>query len=264
MRQQSELTGMWSNITDEDIARANADVDLGMGEMGGAMGGMELPGLGSLSGPLAGQGQGAVPGSDINVGTKAPALAPGSLAHLVKDADWKESEHPRGGNPENSSWFSETEGSGGGSSGEESGNEEKESKESSEENGGSGGETKSGEDLPEGYEDDILIGRSLGARAMNYEVYDPVSGRRFNFVEGSRLQDVEVFAGYKGADPLEEETVNGLVEEFGGDPAKWQHVKALGVLDIDGEEIKAKVHWFQEESVGRIKFIAKEIKYDES
>jgi hypothetical protein len=78
---------MWSNITDEDIARANADVDMGMGETGGAMGGMELPGLGSLSGPLAGQGQGAVPGSDINVGTKAPSLAPGSLAHLVADAD---------------------------------------------------------------------------------------------------------------------------------------------------------------------------------
>jgi hypothetical protein len=29
MRQQSELTGMWSNITDEDIAQANAEVELG-------------------------------------------------------------------------------------------------------------------------------------------------------------------------------------------------------------------------------------------
>jgi hypothetical protein len=102
MRQQSELTGMWSNITDEDIARANADVDLGMGEMGGATGGgMELPGLGSLSGPLAGEG------------TPAPALTPGSLAHLVKDADWDESKHPRGGDPENSGRFSKIVGSGG-------------------------------------------------------------------------------------------------------------------------------------------------------
>jgi hypothetical protein len=86
MRQQSELTGMWSNITDEDIARANAEVDLGMGETGGAMGGMggmELPGLGSLPLPLAGEGAPA----PTSAPTSAPALAPGSLAHLVKDAD---------------------------------------------------------------------------------------------------------------------------------------------------------------------------------
>jgi hypothetical protein len=41
LRQQSELTGMWSNITDEDIAGASASIDLDMGEMmmGGQIGG---------------------------------------------------------------------------------------------------------------------------------------------------------------------------------------------------------------------------------
>ena len=42
LRQQSELTGMWSNITDEDIEKADDEVmnaDEGMGGMGGFFGG---------------------------------------------------------------------------------------------------------------------------------------------------------------------------------------------------------------------------------
>ena len=36
LRQQSEITGMWSNITDEDIAKADTDVDMG-GELAGML-----------------------------------------------------------------------------------------------------------------------------------------------------------------------------------------------------------------------------------
>jgi hypothetical protein len=44
---------------------------------------------------------------------------------------------------------------------------------------------------------------------------------------------------------------------------KWQHAKGIGVIDCDGEEIKAEVHWFQEESVGKVKFKVKRWLYDD-
>ena len=105
---------------------------------------------------------------------------------------------------------------------------------------------------------DIPIGRSIGAKALNYEVIDPASGELFRFAEGTRIHDSEVFAGNGVKKPLREEVIEGLTKEFGGDPAKWQHAKGIGTLDYHGEEVVAEVHWFQEESVGKVKFKVKE------
>lgn len=62
LRQQSEITGMWSNITDEDIAKADAEVDMG-GELDGVAG--MLPDF------------------------KQPSL------RRAADAEWHEEDHPR-------------------------------------------------------------------------------------------------------------------------------------------------------------------------
>jgi hypothetical protein len=105
---------------------------------------------------------------------------------------------------------------------------------------------------------DIQIHKSIGAKAKNYNVFDPESGRDFKFVEGTRLQDVEVFAGKGARKPLREEVAEGLTEQFGGTADKWQHCKGFGTLDCDGEHIEAEVHWFQQENVGKIKFKVKE------
>ena len=104
---------------------------------------------------------------------------------------------------------------------------------------------------------DIDIGRSIGAKAKNYDVIDPASGEYFHFVEGTRIQNAEVFAGYGVKTPLREEVSEGLTNEFGGAPSKWQHAKGTGVLDYYGDETKAEVHWFQEETVGKVKFKVK-------
>lgn len=66
LKQQSERTGVWTNITDEDIAKASETVEV-PGEMGGG-----LLGLGE-NGPAAGAPQG--------VGDTAP--------------EWNEGDHPR-------------------------------------------------------------------------------------------------------------------------------------------------------------------------
>lgn len=101
--------------------------------------------------------------------------------------------------------------------------------------------------------DDILIPKSLGAKGINYDILSPDGERYFHYAEGTYVQRVKAFAGYGTNTPLHEGVADGLTKEFGGDPAKWKHVKGEGVIDDDGEDVRAEVHWFQEESVGQVK-----------
>jgi hypothetical protein len=107
---------------------------------------------------------------------------------------------------------------------------------------------------------DIEIGKSIGAKALNYDVLDPATGEYFRFVEGTRIRNSEVFAGSGAKKPLKTEVAEGLTKEFGGNPDKWQHAKGIGTLEYHGEELDAEVHWFQEETVGKVKFKVKEWK----
>ena len=108
----------------------------------------------------------------------------------------------------------------------------------------------------------IRIGRSVGAKAKNYVVVDKSTGEEYYFVEGTRTQNAQVFAGKGGVKPLREEVAQGLSDEFGGKPEDWQHCKAKGWLDVDGEAVKAEVHWFQNGSE-KVKFKVKRWLYDE-
>ena len=110
--------------------------------------------------------------------------------------------------------------------------------------------------------DNIRIGRSVGAKAKNYVVVDKSTGEEYYFVEGTRTQNAQVFAGKGGVKPLREEVAQGLAAEFGGKPEEWQHCKAQGWLDVDGEAVKAEVHWFQNGSE-KVKFKVKRWFYDE-
>lgn len=75
LKQQSERTGVWTNITDEDIERASDTVEL-PGEMGGMFGGM---------------GGEAAPAS----GEELPQQERAPVRQGVEDAEWNEDEHPR-------------------------------------------------------------------------------------------------------------------------------------------------------------------------
>ena len=103
--------------------------------------------------------------------------------------------------------------------------------------------------------DDLWIGKSLGAKAKNYKVLDLVTGEEFYFVEGTRLQDVEVFAG-KGSSTVYRKAAE-YADEYGGNVADWQHAKGKALLDTrDGERL-AEVHWSQCPGVGKIDFFVK-------
>jgi len=106
---------------------------------------------------------------------------------------------------------------------------------------------------------DIIIHRSVGAKARNYKAVDRTTGIEYEFVPGTHIQNAEVFAGKGTKHPLHGGVPEGLTEEYGGDVSKWQHAKGEGILvgEDTGEEYPAEVHWFQEESVGKVKFKVK-------
>ena len=105
----------------------------------------------------------------------------------------------------------------------------------------------------------ITIGRSVGAKAVNYDVLDFVTGEVYRFVEGTYIQNVYVFAG-KGSRTVYRNAYK-YVEKFRDvketKAEDWQHVKGDGVLDYHGEHRKAEVHWSQCEGIGRVDFFIK-------
>lgn len=101
---------------------------------------------------------------------------------------------------------------------------------------------------------DTYIVKSLSAKGKNYDIIDPDTGDIFKFSGGTKIQNSEVFAGHGTKHPIRPEVANGLSEQIGGTPSKWQHCKGHGVIDYYGEERPAEVHWFQEETVGKVKF----------
>ncbi len=111
--------------------------------------------------------------------------------------------------------------------------------------------------------DDIHISKSVGAKAKNYDILDPNTGEFFNFVEGTKIQNAQAFAGKGCKKPLKEEVANGLADQIGGNASDWQHCKGNGVIDYYNEERKAEVHWFQEKTVGKHKFKVKRWLNDE-
>lgn len=110
---------------------------------------------------------------------------------------------------------------------------------------------------------DVVFFKSVGAKAGNYDVVDPETGDILHFAEGSKLQNASVFAGKGTKKRLHDGVAEGLSEQLGGRPENWQHCKGDGVIDYYGKDRPAEVHWFQEETVGKVKFKVKRWK-DES
>ena len=103
--------------------------------------------------------------------------------------------------------------------------------------------------------DDIQIFRSVGAKAKNYDVLDLQTGEKFHFVEGTKIQDVEVFAGKGVKTPYR--NAWKFANKYGGKEKDWQHVKGKGILDFYGESRRAEVHWSRCAGIGNHEFFIK-------
>ena len=105
-------------------------------------------------------------------------------------------------------------------------------------------------------EDDIIIGRSVGAKATNYDVMDLETGEIFHFVEGSKIQNVQIFAG-KGSKTVFRKAEK-YAERFGGKAVDWQHAKGFGTLETWDGAREVEVHWVQCSGIGKFEFFIKE------
>ena len=104
---------------------------------------------------------------------------------------------------------------------------------------------------------DEYIPKSVGAKWINYDIALP-DGSVAKFVEGSKLQDKEIFAG-KGC-RREIDELDNLVEKYGGHPDSWVKVKAIGEIELPNGEIqKAEIHWYEEPTVGKVKMKRKKV-----
>ncbi len=101
------------------------------------------------------------------------------------------------------------------------------------------------------YEPDIIIGKSLGAKAKNYDIFTP-DGEILNLSEGTHIKKVEVIAGEGRNRQID--MVDSLVDKYGGDRVKWKKCKGQGYVDLDGESNLVELHWYEEPSTGRVEF----------
>ena len=97
---------------------------------------------------------------------------------------------------------------------------------------------------------DEKILRAVGSKNINDDVLDLSTGERFRLVPGSRITNVEVFAGKGVRTPYRKAYV--YARDFGGNIEDWQHVKGIAILAYYGEERKAEIHWSRCEGIGNV------------
>ncbi len=102
--------------------------------------------------------------------------------------------------------------------------------------------------------EDIVIGKSLGAKAKNYDIELP-NGETIHLTEGTKVFNVKIIAG-KGRDRQIDE-IDFLLERFGGNELEWQKKKGLGYVDYQGESFLARLHWYEEPTAGKHKWKVK-------
>ena len=97
------------------------------------------------------------------------------------------------------------------------------------------------------------IGRSVGAKAKNYDVYDPGTGTFIKLAEGTRITQPQnhVMAG-KGRD-RQIDCLDWLIDKYGGDAVQWTKEKGYGYIEDEYGDVRpVELHWYQEPTVGKV------------
>ena len=102
--------------------------------------------------------------------------------------------------------------------------------------------------------EDIIIYRSVGAKAKNYDIELP-NKDIVHLTEGTRITHIETIAGKGRMRQIDE--ISELVSRWGGSEFEWQKKKGIGYVDYDGESFCAELHWYEEPTAGKHKWKVK-------
>lgn len=97
------------------------------------------------------------------------------------------------------------------------------------------------------------IGRSVGAKAKNYGVFNPATGETLHLLEGSRITQPKnhIMAGHGRERQID--CIDWLIDKYGGDALEWTKEKGYGIVEDEyGELRRVELHWYQEPSVGKV------------
>lgn len=97
---------------------------------------------------------------------------------------------------------------------------------------------------------DIKVIKAVGAKSINDDVMDLITGERFYLVPGTTIKNVEVFAGKGVRKPYEK--AYKYADALGGNVEDWQHVKGKGLINYYGEERLAEIHWSRCAGIGDV------------
>ena len=97
---------------------------------------------------------------------------------------------------------------------------------------------------------DVKVIRSVGAKSLNDDILDLITGERFYIVPGTTISNVQVFAGKGVRKPYEKAYI--YADDLGGNVEDWQHVKGKALIDYYGEERLAEIHWSRCENIGDV------------
>ncbi len=99
------------------------------------------------------------------------------------------------------------------------------------------------------------IGRSVGAKARNYDIYNSATGKYMHLTEGTRIIQPKnhVIAGKGRNNQID--IIDLLLDRYQGDPLEWTKEKGFGYVDDEfGDSRFVEIHWYQEPSVGKVEF----------
>ena len=99
------------------------------------------------------------------------------------------------------------------------------------------------------------IGRSVGAKARNYDIYNSATGKYMHLTEGTRIIQPKnhVIAGKGRNNQID--IIDLLLDRYQGDPLEWTKEKGFGYVDDEfGDSRFIEIHWYQEPSVGKVEF----------
>ena len=99
------------------------------------------------------------------------------------------------------------------------------------------------------------VERSVGAKAKNYSIFNPITREKIHLSEGTHITQPKnhVMAG-KGRD-RQIDQIQMLLDKYGGNELEWTKEKGFGYVDdAYGEARYVEIHWYQEPSVGKVEF----------